>query len=299
MDTNDFREWMELATDLSEKTIKNYIGAMEKISADLSSTNQNAIDISEIASVEELEEQKKQYFSIPENKELDTRGNNMYSASFNKYILFKEVNGKKVVGKEGVVYILSNPAMPGLVKIGKTINLDERMRSLFSTGVPLPFRCVYAKKVNNYNEVEKKLHKGLNAVRENGNREFFRIAEEEVINFLELVPGEEVTPMDDKFDDKTDEIAFERTSKLGQRFNFDSAAIPIGATLKFVRDESVTCRVISKTRVDFEGEERSLSSAALIAVRRLGYRWKSIAGPLNWTYEGVVIDTLRKRLEED
>ena len=30
MEINNFKEWMELATDLSEKTIKNYIGAIEK-----------------------------------------------------------------------------------------------------------------------------------------------------------------------------------------------------------------------------------------------------------------------------
>ena len=102
--------------------------------------------------------------------------------------------------KEGVIYILSNPAMPGLVKIGKTTNLDDRMSSLYSTGVPVPFHCVYAKRVNNYSEVEKKLHLGLRSKRENMNREFFRIAEEEVINFLELIEGVEVTPKEDKFE---------------------------------------------------------------------------------------------------
>ena len=68
--------------------------------------------------------------------------------------------------KEGVIYILSNPAMPGLVKIGKTTNLDDNMSSLYSTGVPVPFHCVYAKRVQNYSEVEKKLHLGLRSKRE-------------------------------------------------------------------------------------------------------------------------------------
>lgn len=298
MDFKYFKEWMELATDLSEKTIKNYVGAIEKINADLKSMDISVTDLQQVTSVEVLEELKREYFSIPEIIDLDKRGKNMYSAGFNKYMLFREVNGNEVVGKEGIVYILSNPAMPGLVKIGKTINLDDRMKSLFSTGIPLPFRCVYAKKVSNYNDVERKLHKGLKARRENPNREFFRIAEEEVINFLELIPGIEVTPKSDNFEDKVDEIAFERANRLGQRFNFDSARITIGSTLRFVRDEQVTCRVISKTRVEFEGEDHSLSSAALIAIRRMGYEWRSIAGPLNWTYEGVVVDTVRRRLDD-
>lgn len=49
----------------------------------------------------------------------------------------------------GIVYVLTNPAMPGLVKIGMTTrdNLDARMRELYGTGVPVPFECKYACKV--------------------------------------------------------------------------------------------------------------------------------------------------------
>ena len=44
----------------------------------------------------------------------------------------------------GYVYIMTNPAMPGLVKIGSTTLLpDERARQLSSsTGVPRPFQVV-------------------------------------------------------------------------------------------------------------------------------------------------------------
>ena len=85
----------------------------------------------------------------------------MYSAAFNKLIEFRTDQGSTPFSDEGIVYILSNPAMPGLVKIGKTNNLQNRLNSLFSTGVPIPFRCVYAKRVKNYSQVESKLHNGL------------------------------------------------------------------------------------------------------------------------------------------
>ena len=44
---------------------------------------------------------------------------------------------------EGIVYVLSNEAMPGLVKIGLTqrSELEVRLNELYSTGVPLPFTC--------------------------------------------------------------------------------------------------------------------------------------------------------------
>ena len=43
----------------------------------------------------------------------------------------------------GIVYALTNPAMPGLVKIGMTskLEIDQRKNQLYfgSSGVPLPF----------------------------------------------------------------------------------------------------------------------------------------------------------------
>ena len=298
MDDN-FAKWLELATDLAEKTIKNYTRAIKKISFDLSEKNIVQMSLDEITTEEDLENIKRDYFLDPEKKEMDEKGNRMYSAAFNKFISYKTSEGINPIGNSGTVYIISNPAMPGLVKIGKTINLEARLQSLYSSGVPMPFRCIYAKDVDNYSEVERKLHKGLNSHRENSNREFFRIPEEEVINFLELVPGKDVTPKEDDFEDKEDEIAFERATRIGQRFNFNMVKIPIDSTLTFIRDENVTCRVISSSRVEFDGNDHSLSSAALIATNRMGFNWKTIAGPLNWKFEGEVLDERRSRLEEE
>ena len=49
---------------------------------------------------------------------------------------------------EGSVYVLTNPAMPNMVKIGKTTrDVELRLADLYSTGVPLLFECEYAAKV--------------------------------------------------------------------------------------------------------------------------------------------------------
>jgi hypothetical protein len=158
------------------------------------------------------------------------------------------------------------------VKLGKTTNLPARLKQLYSTGVPVPFHCVFAKRVDNYHQVERKLHAGLRSHRENENREFFRIAEEEVINFLELIPGEEVTPKEDVFETVEDKAAFEKTSRIGQRFNFDFVEIPTGSKLEFLRDSRYTCIVKSKNKVEYEGEEHTLSSAGLkIMNEHLGF----------------------------
>ena len=48
-----------------------------------------------------------------------------------------------------IVYVLTNPAMPDIVKIGMTDREDvqRRMAELYSTGVPFPFDCVIARQI--------------------------------------------------------------------------------------------------------------------------------------------------------
>ena len=80
----------------------------------------------------------------------------------------------------GIVYVLTNPVMPGLVKIGMTTrdNLDTRMKELYGTGVPVPFKCEYACKVKSSDcaKIEKALHVAFAPDRINANREFLQSA---------------------------------------------------------------------------------------------------------------------------
>ena len=74
-----------------------------------------------------------------------------------------------------IVYVLTNPAMIGLVKIGRTTQKDigDRMRQLYTTGVPLPFECEYACRVDDCSKVEKAFHLAFGNTRINSSREFF------------------------------------------------------------------------------------------------------------------------------
>ena len=47
---------------------------------------------------------------------------------------------------EGIIYLLSNPAMRGIIKIRKPTKEDVklRMKELYSSGVPFPIECEYA-----------------------------------------------------------------------------------------------------------------------------------------------------------
>ena len=92
----------------------------------------------------------------------------------------------------GYVYCLSNPLYDGIYKVGFTANEpDIRMNQIYTTGVPLPFKLEFAKKVNNYQAKEKTLHKILTQYGEriNPRREFFKISLPEIRTFFDLIDG--------------------------------------------------------------------------------------------------------------
>lgn len=94
---------------------------------------------------------------------------------------------------EGYVYCLSNPEMRGVLKVGMTDRTpEERVKELFTSGVPSPFKIEFAKKVKNAREKEAILHQLLENYHERvySRREFFRVSPEEVHKLFELMEGE-------------------------------------------------------------------------------------------------------------
>ena len=99
-----------------------------------------------------------------------------------------------------IVYVLTNAAMPGIVKIGMTDRPDvqQRMGDLYTTGVPLPFDCVIAREIEDRAaaEIERALHTAFGPNRINPSREFFQVEPEQVEVLLRVLPGRDVTPQD-------------------------------------------------------------------------------------------------------
>lgn len=78
--------------------------------------------------------------------------------------------------RQGYVYILSNPSMPSLVKIGRTAHDPEgRASQLFQTGVPQPFVVELAVKSPDCVALESDLHEHLSRSRLTKRREFFEV----------------------------------------------------------------------------------------------------------------------------
>lgn len=198
-----------------------------------------------------------------------------------------------------IVYVLTNEAMPGLVKVGKTkTNLVGRIRALDTSGVPLPFECFYAAEVSDCDLAEKLLHDAFDDHRVRKNREFFEISPERVASALKLAAIREVTPFIDVVEDEDDKIAVERARERRSRFNFRLADISTGAVLVHRKDETATCTVADRTSVIYENTMMSLSQAALNVFHKLGYTWSAVSGPESWLFEGETLDARRKRLED-
>jgi hypothetical protein len=192
--------------------------------------------------------------------------------------------------KYGIVYILTNPAMPGLVKIGKTTNeIYNRLNDLNTTGVPFPFDCLYACEVDDCGLVETSLHKTFYPYRVNPKREFFEIDPEQAIVILRLFSKKDITPVVtaeiDKSVSAAEKEASENYKKRRPPLNFVQMGIPIGAKLVLTYgDVTAEAYVFSdrKVKLSDSDEEKSLTQLTR-EILDLDY---NIQPTRYWSYEG-------------
>ena len=115
----------------------------------------------------------------------------------------------------GYVYILINKSyrygwlQRKLLKIGQTSkNPEDRAKELSSTGVPTPFEVAYYLQSDQYEEIEKEMHRRLGVFRSNKDREFFRYPIKKAIKLLDKLGNEYSTV-------KLPQIIEEEPVKLG------------------------------------------------------------------------------------
>ena len=187
---------------------------------------------------------------------------------------------------EGIIYVLTNPAMPGMLKIGMTTRdeIEIRMNELYTTGVPLPFECSFAGKTDNLKEVERALHIAFGPNRVNPKREFFEIEDVQVIELLRLICSEDVTPEVKNELEKVDEVsknAGKRFKEKRPKFNFLEMQIPVGEKI-YSASNNDYCVIHSSNRVLYKEEEMSLTRATRLSLEN-NY---NIAPCPQWNYKG-------------
>ncbi|MBU0996911.1 MAG: GIY-YIG nuclease family protein [Firmicutes bacterium] len=96
-----------------------------------------------------------------------------------------------------LVYLLSNESIPGWVKIGRTNAINRRLKELYNTSVPLPFRIEDKIETQSSEEsriLEKSIHSIIDTLNPNlrkhteaYRREFFRMSTDEGKSIFKLV----------------------------------------------------------------------------------------------------------------
>lgn len=197
----------------------------------------------------------------------------------------------------GVVYVLSNPAMEGLLKIGTTRNLKRRMATLYNTSVPARFNCAYAIRVDDAKSIEKELHRALKGSCVNPEREFFRIDAEDIIPILMRL-GEDVTPAPNSPDSHggkmtPTEVKYERRAQRflqrerGPSLRFSELRIRPGATLVADHPRSdEKCIVVSDDRVKLRGKEMTFTSATKLLLGNPTWQPRPAR---HWRYRGKLL----------
>lgn len=186
---------------------------------------------------------------------------------------------------KGIIYILTNKAMPDLVKIGVTTKRDPntRFNELYNTSVPFPFDCACAIEVDDCGNIERAFHLAFGDCRVNPNREFFKISPEKPAALLRLM-GTDIT---DRFSKEIDQTAPEADREAARRFrrpnlNFREMGIPVGATLVFTEDPAVSVSVASDRKVHFGEEECSLTKVT----QNLLKSSHAVRPTIYWTFNG-------------
>lgn len=101
-------------------------------------------------------------------------------------------------GRSGWVYIVTNKALPGLVKVGYTtrIDINQRLREFNQAGLPYPYEKAYALWVEEPRLIEQRVHQALPAHRDYPG--WFRCSVERARETIKKIAGPEAETETDR-----------------------------------------------------------------------------------------------------
>ncbi len=192
---------------------------------------------------------------------------------------------------QGFIYIMTNPALKDMVKIGYATDVEVRRKQLSTTALPYEYE-VYATYETSGNLEDKKLHKMIDnlnpELRVSSNREFFLMSPQEAFELLEAIAT--ISGTKDKL--KKIKVAESKKQKVRRPpVNFAKCGIPVGAELVFIDDPSVIAIVVNERKVQYKDEITSLSA---ISDRIKGY---STPGPSYFTFNGEKVSDIAARTQ--
>lgn len=214
----------------------------------------------------------------------------------------------------GYVYILTNPSFrEDWVKIGKTKDIEKRLKSLNTTALPLPFNVYATMLTSKYEEVEKIVHKQIDRLtdlRINQSREFFNVHPAQALDILidqahlledavvmkykNNEPKELVYPPCPEKEPNDEEV------KLPQRKPFDFSMVGLNVGDKVIFDAlNLEVKVAGKNKVEHEGRLWSLSAfCGTFLPEKMQNKSGAYQGPKYFSYGGKTLWELRLKNED-
>ena len=194
---------------------------------------------------------------------------------------------------KGYIYIMTNPCLQNMIKIGYATDVEVRRRQLSTTALPYEYE-VFAIYETQGNLEDKKLHAlidNLNPdLRVSKNREFFVMSAEDAYELLEAIAI--ISGTRDKLQKmKTNTSSTVQKTKR-PAIKFSKCGIPVGAELVYVEDNSVKVIVEGDWKVSYNGEITSLSA---VAGKLKGV--KAIQGTSCFTYNGKLITEIAEQTQ--
>ena len=205
---------------------------------------------------------------------------------------------------KGYIYIMTNPALKGMVKIGYATNVEARRKQLSTTALPYEYE-IYATYETSGNLEDKKLHTLIdnlnNDLRVTKNREFYVLTPQGAYELVEAIATISGTT------DKLKRIAMDEAQKQGEEtaqeidaehkerqspFRFSMCNIQPGEEIEYCNNPEIKCTIVDDKTVSYQGQNYSLSSLAQL----LTGSKNSIAGPRYFKYKGEWLNDIRHRL---
>ncbi|MCI5722529.1 MAG: GIY-YIG nuclease family protein [Erysipelotrichaceae bacterium] len=191
---------------------------------------------------------------------------------------------------KGYIYIMTNPGLQKMVKIGYAKDVEQRRKQLSTTALPYDYE-IYATYETPGNLEDKKLHKlidNLNPdLRVSKNREFFIMTPEDAYELLEAIATISGSL------DKLQKMKTTQPKQVSKKppIDFYACGLKKGDELVCTEDPSIKVTIESEHKVLFNEELTSLSA---IMKDIKGY---NVAGSLFFTFNGELLTDIAERTQ--
>lgn len=212
---------------------------------------------------------------------------------------------------KNVIYILTNPALDGYVKLGYAADLQKRIKQLSqASAIPYSFQA-YAVYETPAKLTDKALHDMIDSLNPNlrtveqdvhgktHKKEFFIMSPEEAYTILEDIAKisgttdrlHRIKPSAEEVEETVEATEVKRTAML-KPFTFSGCGIPVGAEVIFTKDPSIKGIVVDDKHVRVGDEISSLSA---VVMKYTG--WKAAQGPAYFIYNGRLLKDIHAEME--